>query len=230
MMTRSGQLDMLPMLARGKHRNPRRGACFMELASFLAGERWSDSPACTHPLLAHLARLVNDLSDDADRPRLAPLIPSVIGLRSTDPRWDHELTILAATAALPVAAEAHQRALAVGILSCERLLARYEGRPEGTLSERSRRAFDDVPLAAAWAREYSARTSVVGARHPGPAVIECAVLGIAAACVPDPAARLYALLEDAIALCESLAGQRGSRAPVQLEPAQWREVCAPALA
>jgi hypothetical protein len=49
--------DMLPVLSRGKHRNPRKGACFMELASYLAGERWSDHPACTHPLLASVARL-----------------------------------------------------------------------------------------------------------------------------------------------------------------------------
>ncbi len=32
----------------------------MELASYLAGERWSDHPACTHPLLAAVARDVND--------------------------------------------------------------------------------------------------------------------------------------------------------------------------
>src|SRR5690606_20940790 len=50
--------DLLPMLARGRHRSPRRGACFMELASYLAGERWSDAPACTDPSLAGLARMV----------------------------------------------------------------------------------------------------------------------------------------------------------------------------
>src|SRR5437773_328599 len=32
---------LLPILARGKHRNPRKGACFMELASLLAGERFT---------------------------------------------------------------------------------------------------------------------------------------------------------------------------------------------
>jgi hypothetical protein len=70
--------DMLPVLSRGKHRNPRKGACFMELASYLAGERWSDHPACTHPLLAAIARLVNDHTSDKGRPLLAELIPSVI--------------------------------------------------------------------------------------------------------------------------------------------------------
>lgn len=67
--------DLLPLLARGRHRSPRRGACFMELASYLAGERWSDHPACTHPLLARLARDVNDLTSDDARPRLAPSSP-----------------------------------------------------------------------------------------------------------------------------------------------------------
>jgi hypothetical protein len=71
---------LLPMLSRGKHRRPRTGACFMEFASLLAGERWSDHPACTHPLLAAVARHVNDYTSDAGRPRLADLIPSVIGL------------------------------------------------------------------------------------------------------------------------------------------------------
>ena len=50
----------VPVLSRGKHRNPRKGACFMEFASYLAGEPWSDHPACTHALLAGVARDVND--------------------------------------------------------------------------------------------------------------------------------------------------------------------------
>src|SRR5438045_9530973 len=83
----------LPLLSRGKHRNPRKGACFMELASVLAGERWSDHPACTHPLLAALARHVNDHTSDAGRERLAGLIPSVIGLTSDDPRVDARIAL-----------------------------------------------------------------------------------------------------------------------------------------
>ena len=64
---------------RGRHRNPRKGACFMEMASYLAGERWSDHPRCTHPLLAGVARMVNDHTSDQQRSRLTALIPSVIG-------------------------------------------------------------------------------------------------------------------------------------------------------
>src|SRR6266576_2338551 len=59
--------ELVPILSRGKHRSPRKGACFMELASYLAGERWTDHPACTHPLLAELARQVNDHVSDETR-------------------------------------------------------------------------------------------------------------------------------------------------------------------
>jgi len=93
----------VPVLARGKHKNPRKGACFMELASYLAGERWSDNPRCTHPLLASLARLVNDGTTDAGRSRLAEHIPAVIGMTSDDPRVDVRIALLSAHKALPVA-------------------------------------------------------------------------------------------------------------------------------
>ena len=118
--------DLVPQLSRGKHRHPRKGACFMELASYLAGERWSDHPACTHPLLAAMARLVNDHTADAGRDRLGRLVPSVIGLTSDDARVDVELTLRAATTALPVVAAERQRVLAVSVLAAERMMARLE--------------------------------------------------------------------------------------------------------
>lgn len=222
----SGQYDVLPLLGRGKHRSPRKGACFMELASYLAGERWSDSPACTHRLLAHIARLVNDFTDDEYRPRLAILIPSVIGLQSTDPRWDHELTLLAAAHALPIAAESSQRSLAVGMLATERLYAEAEGRAAGTLTARTREAFNEVPLAERWARTFMSTSRTVGTQSPGPTVVECAVRSIAFACVSDPAERLRALLGEAIDLCRELSGQ-SNEAAVELAPESWRPVCKP---
>src|SRR5512132_442285 len=129
---------LLPMLARGKHRNPRTGACFMELASLLAGERFSDHPACTHPLLAAVARHVNDHASDAGRQRLAELIPSVIGLTGDDLRIDARIALGSATMALPVVAAERQRVMAVSVLSCDRILAGLDGRPGGGLQEQSR--------------------------------------------------------------------------------------------
>src|SRR6266496_3046468 len=125
--------QLLPVLSRGKHRNPRRGACFMELASLLAGERWSDHPGCTHPLLAALARHVNDCTSDANRQRLAGLIPSVIGLTSDDPHLDALIALRCATTALPVVAAERQRVMAVAILTGDRVPADLAGPLPGAL-------------------------------------------------------------------------------------------------
>lgn len=62
----------LPILGPGRHRSRRHGACLMEYASVLAGERFSDAPRCTDPALAAVARAVNDYSSDASRQRIAP--------------------------------------------------------------------------------------------------------------------------------------------------------------
>ncbi|MDP9417536.1 MAG: hypothetical protein M3P48_06840, partial [Actinomycetota bacterium] len=101
----------------------------MEFASYLAGERWSDHPKCTHPLLASLARMVNDCTTDEGRSRLAPLIPSVIGLTSDDPHVDAWIAIRAAITAMPVVAPERQRVLAVSLLAADRALAQLDGRP-----------------------------------------------------------------------------------------------------
>lgn len=66
-------------LSRGRHAGPGDGACAMELASALAGEPWSDHPACVHPVLAAIARAVNDGTGDAGRARSAALVPAMIG-------------------------------------------------------------------------------------------------------------------------------------------------------
>src|SRR6516225_9592499 len=114
----------------------------MELASYLAGERWSDHPACTHPLLAALARDVNDYTSDAGRPRLVGLIPSVIGLTGDDLHSDARIALVSARTALPVVAASRQQVMAVSVLACERVLAGLDGRPTGWLSEPSRQALE----------------------------------------------------------------------------------------
>src|SRR6185312_13161890 len=143
--------ELVPVLSRGKHRSARRGACFMEMASVLAGERWTDHPRCTHPLLAELARLVNDCSSDACRSELAALVPSVIGLTGDDPRVDVGIALRCAQAAVPVASSERQSTLAVAILAANRVLAELDGCPADQLDERSRRALDEIPHAAQWA-------------------------------------------------------------------------------
>jgi hypothetical protein len=203
--------DLFPILSPGKHRSPRTGACFMELASLLAGERWSDHPACTHPLLAALARHVNDHTSDADRQRLADLIPSVIGLTGDDLRIDARIALGSATMALPVVAAERQRVMAVSVLTCGRVLADLDGRPAGSLQEQSRLALAEVPQAAEWADQFTSgvRPSPKGfRRQAAPTIVGDAVEGIAQACVPDPDGMLRDLLVQAIEVCAAWVGPR----------------------
>ena len=196
--------QLLPVLSRGKHRNPRKGACFMELASFLAGERWSDHPTCTHPLLAALARHVNDHTSDANRQRLAGLIPSVIGLTSDDPHLDALIALRCATTALPVVAAERQQVMAVAVLTCNRVLADLDGRPPSSLEERSRQALSHAPQAARWARQFingKAPSPKAFHRCAAPCTVRSAVEGIAQACIPEPDDLLRDLLAGTIGEC-----------------------------
>lgn len=219
--------DQLPVLSRGKHRNPRKGACFMELASYLAGERWSDHPPCTHPLLAAVARLVNDCTSDEARPHLAPLIPSVIGLTGDDLHIDARIALTCARAALPIVAAERQQVMAVGVLACERVLDELDGRPATTLEEASRAVLQQVPPAAVWARRFARghRVSLVGfRRHAAPSIVSHAVKGIATACVPDPDDRLRDLLVESIRECRAVV-RGGPPHPLAADPDRWTELC-----
>lgn len=202
--------EQFPILSRGKHRNPRKGACFMEMASYLAGERWSDHPACTHPLLAAVARNVNDCTTDANRSRLAELIPSVIGLTTDDPHVDPRIALRCARKALPVAAAERQRIMAAAVLACERVLADLDGRPADnwaeSMEEASREALAQVPEAEQWARRFTRGVHTSPAafrRHAAPSIVTYAVEGIAYACVPQPDDLLRDLLVEAIAECKA---------------------------
>lgn len=221
--------DVLPVLSRGKHRSPKRGACFMEMASYLAGERWSDHPECTHPLLADVARNVNDRTSDAGRPLLAPMIPSVIGLTTDDERADTRIALAAALVALPVAAADRQRSLAVGVLSCERMLTALG---DGDPVARARRVLAEVPDAAQWAARFSVRTGIDRdssvrrfRRHAGPGIVNLAARSVAEALVPDSDELLRAMLQAAIDECTALLPAAAAQ-PVQIEPDRWVEACA----
>ncbi|WBQ08363.1 hypothetical protein [Kribbella sp. CA-293567] len=120
------QLTGVPVLSPGRHRSAANGACFMEFASFLAGERWSDHPACTHPLLAALAREVNDCTTDEGRGALVPLIPSVVGLTSEDPRLVPALVVRCVGTAMESASAADQFVLVVALVRAEQVLAELE--------------------------------------------------------------------------------------------------------
>lgn len=213
---------LLPVLSRGRHRSARKGACFMEMASYLAGERWSDHPRCTHPLLAQLARSVNDHTSDAHRGELASLIPSVIGVTGDDVRLDAGVVRRCAQAALPVVSAERQNMMAAALLTAESVLNQVSGHAPGTLTDASRQALEQAPLAAQRGRRLvdEVGVSVRGfRRHATRPTVQIAVRGIAEACIPDPDRRLRDLLAAVIDDCA--AARHGGAVDEQ----RWIEAC-----
>lgn len=196
--------EFLPVLSVGRHRSPKRGACFMEYASHLAGERWSDHPACTHPAIASLARAVNDCTTDEARGGLVPMIPSVIGLHGSDERMRLIVGVRASAAALPVASESRQRAIAVGLAHCEALLENRTDELAVQLHAAIRGAFAQAPAAERWARAFLVSVGTANNRLDSWTVdklIALSVIGIAEACIDDSDDRLNRLLATAIDDC-----------------------------
>ena len=74
----------MPLLASGSHLDETDGACLMEFASILAGERFSDRPRCSDPVLADLVRAVNDEMSTDGRQQLAMTAPVLVGLVGDD--------------------------------------------------------------------------------------------------------------------------------------------------
>ena len=201
--------ELVPTLSAGRHRSARRGACFMEFASFLAGERWSDSPDCTDPVLSTLARAVNDTMSDGRRGELMIDIPRVIGLRGDELRLGLVVALRAATMALPVASMERQRALAVGIIATIDALAELGiNRPRAR--DAAEQAMLQVPDATAWAHEHLAdwRARPIDlARHGCGAIVRTAAIGIAQACIDDPDTLLAAMLRASIEDVEYFLGR-----------------------
>jgi hypothetical protein len=81
---RAALLDTIA-LAQGAHAPDSGQMCAMEAAAYIAGEPWSDSPQCVSPVIAAFLRSWNDaLPDETRTALLRPLLPLVIGTRTTD--------------------------------------------------------------------------------------------------------------------------------------------------
>jgi hypothetical protein len=71
-------------LAKGAHSSSDGEMCLLEAAAWIAGEPWSDHPACVCPVIATFGRTWNDNLNDDDRNRLlAPYVTKIVGTRST---------------------------------------------------------------------------------------------------------------------------------------------------
>ena len=181
---------------------------------------------CTHSLLAFVARLVNDHTSDEGRPRLAELIPSVIGLTSDDLHIDALIALRCARIALPVAAADRQRVLAVSVLVCESVSAQLDGRRADSLTPESERVLDAVPHARQWADGFTSnlRPRLAAFRkQAAPHAVSCAVNGAAHALIPDPDVLLRRMLDESIDICAAWTGKGASS--VGINDAAWAEAC-----
>jgi hypothetical protein len=70
-------------ISRGRHTRPDDGVCVMELASMLAGERFTDHPASVCPVIGSFLRAYNDLVDHGRRQGLYELASLVVGSRAS---------------------------------------------------------------------------------------------------------------------------------------------------
>ena len=175
----------------------------------LAGERWSDHPSCTHPLLGQLARQVNDHISDDGRQGLALLVPSVVGRRGNDHTW---LTVAVAVTGKVIldVPEATQRILSGGLLQAERVCADAAPDLAGTRRE-AQAALDLVPGAVAWVERLGVRGRIDGtifAKRCAPTMVRCAVDGVVAGGRPDSDRLLRGMLEAGIAACPAPSRQR----------------------
>jgi hypothetical protein len=110
----------------------------MEATAWLASEPHSDRPASVHPVLAALARVVNDAVSDAAPPALLSLAPQLIGTAAAGPELAGRLVLLCC-----------RRATAVALPIWAPRLRRDLRRAEAGHPLTSRRAARTVTLAAA---------------------------------------------------------------------------------
>jgi hypothetical protein len=71
-------------LGRGRHFSPRGEVCVMELASMLAGEKFTDQPRSVCPVIASFLRAYNDTIDGHRRQDLYGFAAKAVGSRASE--------------------------------------------------------------------------------------------------------------------------------------------------
>ena len=87
-------------LSAGKHKSPSDGMCVMEMVAFLAGDKWTDEPACASPIVTTFCQVINDQMPQAFRDKLQGYVPRLIGTAS--PEHDLERAVFLAWRAVKV--------------------------------------------------------------------------------------------------------------------------------
>ncbi len=110
-------------LSKGSHADATRGMCVMEMVSFLAGEKWSDTPVCSSPVVATFCQVINDRFEQDIRDKLQTYVPRLIGTAS--PEHDQERAEYLALTAIRVFAPIALRA--AGLDDHADILSNFEG-------------------------------------------------------------------------------------------------------
>lgn len=110
------QIVATAVLRRRHHAHPRTGACLVEFAATLPGGVWTDRPLDVQPILAAVARRVNDRTSDDARIALLPWAAWLVGTNGNHDE-DRDTAIAARTgaAALRHADPATATRLAAGL-------------------------------------------------------------------------------------------------------------------
>jgi hypothetical protein len=96
-------LDLI-YLGKGRHKSAANGMGTMEAVAWLAGEKHSDRPDCTCPVITAYVSRIADWASDEQRQQLRAFLPRLIGSRSAEhmaPRAQY-LTRQAVTMFLPI--------------------------------------------------------------------------------------------------------------------------------
>lgn len=187
-------------LSPGRHR---RGSatCLMELTSVLAGEPKSDAPRCTDPVLAALARSVNDFASDENRQRLTRFVPDLIGACGADARVRRAVARRCLLTALPYARGTRRFLLSVALLGVDRADAgvRKGWKPQMFDADTEWALLEDGRTADAAARFVAPLQSAKGQHTERglPAAVEAAVATISWS-ADDADDVLLRLLEDCV--------------------------------
>ena len=83
MTTRTLDLDKLHLRTGSHDPNDEQRMCVMEAVAFLAGEEWSDHPACASRIVGTFLRSWNDVLPDDQRQELRQYIPRLVGSAGT---------------------------------------------------------------------------------------------------------------------------------------------------
>lgn len=147
-------------LGRGRHATPGDHGCLMELASVLAGETWSDHPATVHPVVAAVARVVNDWISEQDRARLQQLVPAMIGTATDDIESYARLALICSTTALNAERVRSHPEIRAEVQSAQRMARGALSAPTGAFVTR---ILASAPMPQRWYRRTAVRQVALSA-------------------------------------------------------------------